>query len=189
MIKRIIDKINRICIAIYHYETKKNMKHCGKNVVFENNVVVNSPSHISLGNNVHIASNTKFYFAFPELQDQEPFITIADSAYIGRNCQISCCSKITIEEKVMIADGCYIGDSKHIYNKDLAIIDSGIQSGGNISIGYGSWIGANVCILPNVTIGKHCVIGAGSVVTKSIPDYCIAAGNPAKIIKHIEFTN
>ncbi|RYE37044.1 MAG: acyltransferase, partial [Sphingobacteriaceae bacterium] len=45
------------------------------------------------------------------------------------------------------------------------------------------WIGANVVITAGTTIGKHCVIAAGAVVTKNVPDFCIAAGNPARIIK------
>ncbi|WP_405373425.1 DapH/DapD/GlmU-related protein [Pseudobutyrivibrio sp.] len=56
-----------------------------------------------------------------------------------------------------------------------------------VSIGEGSWIGEMVCILPGVHIGKKCIIGAGSVVTKSIPDYSIAVGNPAKVIKKYNF--
>ena len=45
------------------------------------------------------------------------------------------------------------------------------------------WIGANAVITAGVKIGKHCVIGAGSVVTKDVPDYCVAVGNPAKVVK------
>ena len=55
---------------------------------------------------------------------------------------------------------------------------------GLITIGDGSWIGANCVITAGVTVGKYCVIAAGSVVTKDVPDYSIAAGNPARVIKH-----
>ena len=56
-----------------------------------------------------------------------------------------------------------------------------------IEIGDGCWIGEKVCILPGVNIGKKSIVGAGSVVTKSIPAYSIAVGNPAKIIKKYNF--
>ena len=56
-----------------------------------------------------------------------------------------------------------------------------------IEIGDDSWIGINSVIVGNVRIGKHCVIGANSVVNKNIPDYSIAVGSPAKVIKRYNF--
>ena len=53
-------------------------------------------------------------------------------------------------------------------------------------IGDDSWIGENVCII-GASIGRHCVIGANAVVTKEIPDYCVAVGNPARVIKRYDF--
>lgn len=58
-----------------------------------------------------------------------------------------------------------------------------VQKGQKVSIGDGSYIGINVVIVGNVKIGKHCVIGANSV--KDIPDYCVAVGSPARVIKNI----
>lgn len=69
---------------------------------------------------------------------------------------------------------------------DLPIKDQGVNTK-ETRIGDGSFIGANVSILPGVSIGSHTVIGAGSVVTKSIPDYCVAIGNPAKTVKKYDF--
>lgn len=58
-----------------------------------------------------------------------------------------------------------------------------MNKGDSVIISDGTWIGTNAVIVGNVKIGKNCVIGANSVVTKDIPDYCIAAGIPARIIK------
>lgn len=57
----------------------------------------------------------------------------------------------------------------------------------NVIIDDGCWIGEKVCILPGVRIGKKSIIGAGAIVTKSIPDYSIAVGNPARVIKYYNF--
>lgn len=57
----------------------------------------------------------------------------------------------------------------------------------NVHIGDGSWLGTHVVIAGNITIGKHCVIGANSVVTKDIPDYSVAVGIPAKVVKRYNF--
>ena len=62
-----------------------------------------------------------------------------------------------------------------------------IKDNDSVIIDEGTWIGTKTTIIGNVHIGKHCVIGANSVVTKDIPDYCVAAGIPAKIIKRYNF--
>lgn len=84
----------------------------------------------------------------------------------------------------------FISDHNHEY-KDPAIpiLKQGVRclSSDSVYIGDGTWIGTNVVIVGNVKIGKHCVIGANSVVTKDIPDYCIVAGVPCKIIKRYDF--
>ena len=81
----------------------------------------------------------------------------------------------------------YITDCDHEYrNIKIPVIDQGIvQRGQRVSIGEGSYIGINAVIVGNVKIGKHCVIGANSVVTKDVPDYCVAVGSPARVIKNI----
>lgn len=63
-----------------------------------------------------------------------------------------------------------------------------VQKGQKVSIGEGFYIGINAVIVGNVKIGKHCVVGANSVGTKDVPDYCVAVGSPARVIKNIEKT-
>lgn len=82
----------------------------------------------------------------------------------------------------------YITDCDHEYrNLKIPVIDQEIvQRGQRVFIGKASYIGINTVIVGNVKIGKHCVIGANSVVTKDLPDYCVAVGSPAKVIKYIK---
>ena len=80
----------------------------------------------------------------------------------------------------------FITDHNHKFeDPKIPVKDQGIsiQENARIEIGSGSWIGTKVTIIGNVRIGRHCVIGANSVVTKDIPDYCVAAGVPAKVIR------
>ncbi len=96
---------------------------------------------------------------------------------------------------IIIEDGVLIGCGVHIYTNNheftdpnIPIIDQGypipnIQN--SIIIKCGSWIGANTIILPGVIVGENAVVGAGSVVTKSIPQKVVAAGNPARVIKNL----
>ena len=89
---------------------------------------------------------------------------------------------------MLLSPNVYITDCDHEYrNLGVPVIDQGIvQKGQTVSIGDGSYVGINTVIVGNVKIGKHCVIGANSVVTKDVPDYCVAVGSPAKVIKRIE---
>ncbi|WP_438426170.1 acyltransferase [Aquimarina macrocephali] len=100
----------------------------------------------------------------------------------------------TLKLSILIEDDVLIGSGVHIYienhkfegpDPSISIIDMGHTQAKQVTLKKGCWIGANAVILPGVTIGKNSVIGAGSIVTKSIPDHCVAAGNPAKIIKRI----
>ena len=88
-------------------------------------------------------------------------------------------------EKVLLSPNVYITDCDHEYRDlEVPVIDQGIvQRGQTVSIGDGSYIGINAVIVGNVKIGEHCVIGANSVVTKDVPDYCVAVGSPARVIK------
>jgi len=91
---------------------------------------------------------------------------------------------IKIGNHVMIGPNVVIRASNHRHgNIDIPIWEQG-QTGGEIVIGDDVWIAANAVILPNVTIGSHVIVAAGAVVTKSIPDYAVVAGVPAKVIAH-----
>jgi acetyltransferase-like isoleucine patch superfamily enzyme len=97
---------------------------------------------------------------------------------------------ISIEDDVLIGCGVHIYVENHLFNDiGLSIIDQGHAQAQKVILKKGCWIGANVIILPGVTIGENSVIGAGSIVTKSIPDYTVAVGNPARVIRSIKSKN
>ena len=117
-------------------------------------------------------------------------VRIGMGSEIGERCRISIANSLEIGEKVLLSPNVYITDCDHEYrNIKIPVIDQGIvQRGQRVSIGEGSYIGINAVIVGNVKIGKHCVIGANSVVTKDVPDYCVAVGSPARVVKTIEKT-
>lgn len=95
-------------------------------------------------------------------------------------------AKIIIEDDVMIGVGVHFYVNNHKFDRtDIPLIDQGYYPSEDILVKSGAWIGANAIILPGVTIGKNSVVGAGSIVTKSVPDFSVAVGNPAKVIKTI----
>ena len=102
------------------------------------------------------------------------------------NSVITAYKSITIEDDVLIGAGCLITDSDHHPLNYEDRINGSEPKSAPILIKEGSFVGANSIILKGVTIGKHSVIGAGSVVTRSVPDGELWAGNPAKFIKRVD---
>lgn len=117
-------------------------------------------------------------------------VRIGKGSEIGERCRISIVNSLDIGEKVLLSPNVYITDCNHEYrNVDVSVVDQGIvQKGQKVSIGEGSYIGINTVIVGIVKIGKHCVIGANSVVTKDVPDYCVAVGSPAKVIRKMGYS-
>jgi acetyltransferase-like isoleucine patch superfamily enzyme len=94
---------------------------------------------------------------------------------------------ICIEDDVMLGSGVHIYINNHSFNRlDIPIIDQGHEPPKPVILRKGCWIGANVILLPGVEIGENSIIGAGSIVTKSIPKRVLAVGNPAKVIRQIK---
>ena len=86
-------------------------------------------------------------------------------------------------DNVFIAPNCSFYTAGHPL--DFVTRNKGLEYAKPIEVGNNVWIGGNVVVLPGVKIGNNCVIGAGSVVTKDIPDNSVAVGNPCKVIKAI----
>ncbi|HAO47504.1 MAG TPA: acyltransferase [Ferruginibacter sp.] len=137
---------------------------------------------IFIGTKVYI--NTGGWLAcVPLTGNNEARLSIGDGCYIGRYCHIYATSKIEIGQKVLMADKVYISDNLHSYeNITMPVIDQPIKQTESVIIGDGAWLGENVCII-GASVGKNSVIGANSVVTRNIPDHCVAIGSPAVIIK------
>ncbi len=147
---------------------------------------VDGYKRIFIGSKVYINRRT-WLACMPLTGNDKCTLSIGDGTYVGRFCHFYATSKIEIGRKVLIADKVYIADNLHGYaNVNLAVMDQPIRQTNEVIIGDGAWLGENVCII-GATVGRQTVIGANSVVTRDIPDYCVAAGSPAKIIKRYSF--
>lgn len=134
-----------------------------------------------IGNNVTLQVGA--YLATITDVKPSPLLQIDSGCMLGHHMHIICSSKIHIGEKVLMADKVYISDNLHSYkNIEIPVMDQPLVQLKDVEIGSGTWVGENVCII-GASIGKNCVIGANSVVTKDIPDYTVAVGAPAKPIK------
>ena len=156
--------------------------HFGKKSLILCPLQIDGKKNISVGNHVVVGEHS-WLAAMPLTDNQKPQLIIGDKCVIGHFNHIYATSEIIFEESVLTADKVYISDNLHSY-ADISkpIIEQPIKQLKIIRIGEGSWIGENVCII-GASIGKHCTIGANSVVTHDIPDYCVAVGAPARVIK------
>jgi acetyltransferase-like isoleucine patch superfamily enzyme len=163
----------------------------GRNVSFHftSKVSRERSPRISLGNSVNVSAHAWLNVA-TEDPAGEPTIMIDDNCIIAYGSIISAKNRIHLERDVNVAQQVLIMDHNHAYEDiETPIIKQGVTEGGRIRIGEGSWIGhgaAILCSKGELTIGRHCVVAANSVVTRSIPDYSVAFGMPAAIIRQYD---
>lgn len=146
-------------------------------------------TRVRLGNAVNIGEYAWLNVATDE-PDGEPTIVIDDHSIVAYGSIISARNRVHLEPYVNVAQQVLIMDHNHAYEDiQTPIIKQGITKGGTIRIGEGSWIGhgaAIVCSRGELIIGRHCVVSANSVVTRSIPDYSVVFGMPATIIRQYD---
>ena len=175
----------RIKRLFWNFFYSHNFKKFGKGVTVCNPLKLHGLKYIELHDKVFI-QDLGWLLALKN-DDDNPILRIEEKTYIGHFVHIVAVKEVIIGENVLIADKVYIADNIHDYsNINIPIKDQKIKFKNKVFIGDNSWIGENVSII-GASIGKNCIIGANSVVTNNIPDYSIAVGSPAKIIKKYNF--
>ena len=125
-----------------------------------------------------------FLIEQPFMFDYGYNIEIGENFYANHNLIILDGNKVSFGDNVFIAPNCGFYTAGHPL--DYRQRNQGLEYAKPIRVGNNVWIGGNVVVLPGVTIGDNCVIGAGSIVTKDIPENTVAVGNPCKVIKNIK---
>lgn len=176
------DIIKEILSYIFNPFSLIRIKKVGKWVDIRRGLKVNSPQNIQLGNHVMIGRMSR-------LSSYEGGrIVIEDDCYIGQFFSILAGGNVIIKKHTLIAGYVALIGENHNMNPE-----AGVKYGnqplikGDVEIGENCWIGEKVTILPGVIVGDWSIIGAGSVVNRSVPSYSIAVGNPAKVIKRYDF--
>ncbi len=112
-----------------------------------------------------------------------PVLRIGDRSVIGRGSHIVAHHSILIGDDVFTGPYIYVTDQNHGYEDPDMPIGRQWPRNAAVSIGSGSWLGAGVVVLPGACIGRNVVVAAGSVVRGNIPDHCVVAGVPARIVR------
>jgi maltose O-acetyltransferase len=128
--------------------------------------------------------DTDAYLEPPFFCDYGYNLTLGQRVYANHNLVVLDCAPVTIGDDVAIGPNVVLTTAGHPV--DAAVRMTGLEFARPIRIGHGAWIGANVSVLPGVAIGDRVTIGAGSVVTRSIPANCVAVGNPCRVLKRLD---
>jgi carbonic anhydrase/acetyltransferase-like protein (isoleucine patch superfamily) len=156
---------------------RKNLRISGRIRAMKGAVVDATSGNIFLAAGVVVCR-------FSVLEAAGGTISIGSNTTIGDYCSLYGQGGLSIGENVLVASGVRIVPSSHVF-EDLSIpINAQGMVGKGVSIGDDTWIGANVVVLDGVTIGQGAIIGAGSVVTRDVPEYGIAVGTPAKVVRY-----
>lgn len=149
------NRFGRWARPIRRWITTALFKHAGKNINIEKGAYFGDGSELEIGDNSGIGINSRI------------------------------CGPITIGDNVMMGPDVIILTERHKFDRlDIPIREQGHYLPALVTIGDDVWIGTRVIILPGVSVGKGAVIGAGAVVTKSLPEYSVACGNPARVVKY-----
>ncbi|MGN1275651.1 MAG: acyltransferase [Floccifex sp.] len=178
MKKFIISLIAKYKSIVNHIQLCWGGIYIGINVHFVNR------GRIILHKNVIIRPSSQIYTG------KKGIVKFGEGTEIGNHSTLSAHNSIIFGKDVLTGPHIFVSDHNHEYaNPNIAVSKQGIRcdKDSRVIIGEGTWIGTNAVIVGNVKIGRHCVIGANSVVTKDLPDYCVAAGIPAKVIKKYNF--
>jgi len=174
----------------------------GKNTNFGKNIGIRGAAKISIGNNVAIDDN-----CFLDARGSGGRIVIGDNVIIsggtvlrtrdggelrvgdgcsiGRSCQLGTQSKLVLGNDILLAAYVYIsaGGRHRFDGPETAIIKQGLDPSQGVEIGDGCWLGARTTVLDGVAVGQGTVVGAHSLVTKSLPAMVVAHGTPARVTK------
>lgn len=178
----------KLRIILYKLFNKRHFGAFGRNVTIVQPLKIEGKKNIFLGDHVSIA-NLVWLAALPHTGEQTVRLKIGSGTSIGHFNHIYATKSIIIGKDVLTADKVYISDNQHGYDDiKVPVIKQSVRQCNAVEIGDGTWLGENVCVI-GASIGKHSVIGANSVVTHDIPDYCVAVGSPARVIKRYDKEN
>ncbi|GLH74275.1 hypothetical protein GETHLI_27770 [Geothrix limicola] len=174
-----------IYVRIFRILFARRFRRFGRKVSILFPAGVEGAEHIILGDGVFIAYKT-FLAALPLTGMSDCLLEIGEGSCLGRFNHIYATHRVVLGSHVLTANNVYISDNLHGFrDPSQPILKQAVTQNRTVEIGAGSWLGHNVCVL-GAKIGRNCVVGANSVVTRDIPDYSVAVGVPAIIIRRYD---
>lgn len=185
-------RFQQILNGLYTGYLRRGFHHLGRETYFTyKSSAIEGQKCITIGDNTFFGKGLRLTANVrPQYQKKEPQIVIGNDCNFGERNHITAFNDIIIGSHVLTGTNVLITDNAHgtfqRQELDIPPMQRNVTSKGVVMINDNVWIGSNACIMPGVTIGRGAIIGANAVVTKDVPPYALAAGNPARVIKIIE---
>lgn len=183
------DFFSKLKTMAYYLTSPRKMggKGCGVRIALPRRIRGNK--NIYIGNETVVSSHS-WIEAIERYGNQsfEPKINIGKNVQIGRYSTITSIDEISIGDGCLLSEHIYISDHTHdVFTKtQLPLVKMPLIKKGKVYIGEHCFLGFRTIIMPGVTLGDRCVVGAASVVTQSFPPKSVLAGAPAKLIRTLE---
>ena len=160
------------------------LKRLGRNSLLYSPYRIDGPEGISLGDQSVFQGGAWLYCVGGEAAPAS--LSIGTGCVFGYNNHVTAVGSVRIGDHVLTANNVYISDNVHDY-RDISrpVMQQPVIVKGKVEIGDGCWLGENAVIL-GASVGKNCVIGANAVVTHDIPDFSVAVGIPARVIRQYD---
>ena len=174
----------RVAAKLFAFAAGGSFHEFGKHSVMMMPVRLSGENRIAIGDDVYIGAGS-WLQTLADGENTGPALKIGSGTSISGYCVLSAVRSVVLEENVLIARNVYISDHIHRYTDlEIPILKQGVDKVAPVHICAGSWLGQNVVVCPGVRIGKNAVVGANSVVNADVPDYSIAVGAPARVVKN-----
>lgn len=173
-------------VRLFRLLNKHNFCSFGKSVYIFPGVEISGENFMEIADNVVVLDDTVLAVHQSKNSGGDQLLRIGEGSNIGRRNHIFALRRIEIGAGVITASNVYISDCTHKFSDPFnPIINQSIDFLHSINIGDGAWIGQNACII-GCNVGRNSVVGANSVVLQDIPDYSVAVGIPAKVVKRYD---
>ena len=179
-VTRLRDKLFSVAVA-------GSFREFGRRSVIQLPVRLSGESRISVGDDVFVGAGSWLQVLSDSGRGETGVIEIGSGTSIAGSCILSAASRIRLGRSVLLARNVYIADHTHAYaDVGVPVLDQGITRVAPVEIGDGAWLGQNVVITPGVRVGRGAVVGANSVVRDEVPDFAVAVGAPARVVRRLD---
>jgi acetyltransferase-like isoleucine patch superfamily enzyme len=172
---------------VFTWGARKAFRQLGKRSLLELPIRLSGEAHIEIGADVFIGRHCWLQVISSSEPVGDTVISIGDRTSISGFCTVTAAQSVVIEPGVLMARYVYISDHSHAYaSREYPVKDQGITGVAPVRVREGAWLGQGVVVCPGVTIGRNAVVGANSVVREDVPDFCVAVGAPARVIRRMD---